>query len=94
MFNLRNERPGAEVIVASPAELDGTVDRFRPHLVVCNTVTRKVHDRVPCWIEILVHENLDANVSIYGRSSTLENVGTKDLLQIMDDVECHLAGAT
>lgn len=82
------------MISASPDELDGTVDSFRPHLVICNTVTRKVHNSVPCWIEILVRENLDANVSVYGRTSTLDDVETKDLLQIMDDVECQLAGAT
>lgn len=94
MFNLRNERPGVEVLVASPSELDGAVDHFRPHLVVCNTVTRKVRGSVPCWIEVLVRKNLDANVSVYGQTSTLENVETKNLLQIMDEVECGLASAT
>lgn len=94
MLSLRQERPHVEVIAVAPDELDGAVEHYHPDLVVCNRVTWKVHDSVPCWVEILVHENLDANVSIYERSSILNNVETKDLLQIVDEVERQLAGAT
>jgi hypothetical protein len=42
-----------EVRLTAPEDLDGEVEFFKPHLVVCNEVTPLVEADVLSWIQIL-----------------------------------------
>ena len=87
-LSLQRHRPNAEVRIATPAVLDREVERFEPHVVVCNDgVTEKVRKSVPSWVEIMFHDSLNANVSVDARTSTVEDIATDDLLAVVDETE-------
>ncbi|MGB3681908.1 MAG: hypothetical protein WA990_05425 [Rubrobacteraceae bacterium] len=87
MLTLRRLRPQVEVILARPKDLDEEVERLAPELVVCNTATQRVRDGTASWVEILFQNGLGANVCVGEATSTLEEVGTEDLLRIVDETE-------
>lgn len=87
MFALRRRRSHVEVTIAGPDELDGEMERNMPELIICNAATRRVRDSGVSWVEVLVHDGMDANVCVGGVSSTVEDPGIEALLAIVDETE-------
>jgi len=87
-LSLHHYRPDDEVLISSPEALDEEMERFRPHLVVYNEgVTTQATASVVCRVEILFSNGLDARISVDGRDTEAKDVGTQDLLALVDRTE-------
>ncbi len=85
---LERYRPQTEVVIARPQTLDGEVGRFQPHLLVYDEGTDpQMPASVACWIEVQFTDGLDAKVGVDGQVADIKNIGTRDLLAIVDRVE-------
>ncbi len=87
---LRKLRPHIEVIAAEPHELDGSVLRLRPHLVVCSRLTEAVRDHAPSWI--LLYPGGDSLVVLHiaGEHETAPDLDLDGFLAVIDRTEALL----
>ena len=92
-LTLRTHRPQVEVRIASPDALDREAERFEPHLVVCNEASQKVRGAVISWVEILIHDSLDANISVGGQDLRVEDITIDYLLGMVDETEELVLGS-
>ncbi len=86
-LSVHRARPGLDVRVASPEAAEAEIARFRPHLLVHNDtapVPEAVLAGVPCRVEVLYSDGLDARVSADGRPERIEDASTEDLLRVVD----------
>jgi hypothetical protein len=81
------DRPHLEVRIAVPEDLDREVERFEPHLVVCNEATPLVRSNVPSWVAIRFEDGLDALISLDNHTSEVYNISTEDVLGAIDETE-------
>ena len=61
---------------------------MRPHLLVCSEGSAP--DALPgvvCKIEIMFSDGLDARIGVEGRVTEAKDVGTQDLLALVDQTE-------
>jgi hypothetical protein len=87
-LSLHQHRPDAEVLISPPETLDREVGRFKPHLVVCTEgVAPDVLTGVVCRVEIMFSDGLDARIGLDGRVAEAKDVGTEDLLALVDRTE-------
>ncbi len=86
-LTLKSHRPRLDVRISPPEGLDLEVERFEPHLVVCNETTPLVRKNVPSWVQILFKNGLDAIVSLDGQTSEKYDISTDDLLGVVDETE-------
>ena len=87
-LSLNQHRPDAEVLISPPEALDGEVGRFKPHLLVHNEGA--VPDAPPgvlCRVEIVFSDGLDARIGLDGQVTEAKDVGTEDLLALVDRTE-------
>jgi hypothetical protein len=76
------------VLISSPETLDRETECFRPHLLVCSEGAAP--DALPgvvCRVEILFSDGLDARIGVDGRVKEAKDVGTQDLLALVDRTE-------
>ena len=45
----------------------------------------KVLEGVPCWVEVLYSDSMDAKISVDGRIEEAEDISTEDLLRVADE---------
>ena len=91
----RLHRPGAEVELVAPDELDAGVVRLAPHLVVCSTLSEVVQTRPLAWILLYPDGANLAVVSIAGVQRVIPKVTFEDLLVTIDETARRVAaGAT
>ncbi|QIN79685.1 hypothetical protein GBA65_15400 [Rubrobacter marinus] len=86
--SLRLSRPDAEVMLGDPPALYGRVERFDPHLIVLDRdglLLGGLPAALP-RLEILLGATMDGRIGANGRSVDIENVGTEDLLALVDEV--------
>ena len=81
---IRELRPGVEVITVEPDDLEGSIPRLAPDIVVCNRATGPVRDRVPVWVELYPDYAPWSVVSVRGVRSTLADIQLPDILSIVD----------
>ncbi len=87
-LSLHQHRPDAEVLISPPEALDGEVGRFKPHLVVCSEdVMPEIPPSVLCRVEVMFSNGLDARIGLDGRVAEAKDVGTEDLLALVDRTE-------
>lgn len=86
-FSLRNHRPHLEVMITAPDDLDREVERFEPHLVVCNGVTSLVRSNVLSWVAIRFEDGLGALISLDNHTSEVHDIMTEDVLGAIDETE-------
>ncbi len=85
---LHQRRPAAEVLVSPPESLDGQVGRFRPHPVICSEgVVPDIPPGVLCRVEIMLSDGLDARIGLDGQVTEAKDVGTEDMLALVDRTE-------
>src|SRR3712207_1072713 len=78
--SLRQSRPGFEVRIAPPEAVEEEVRSFQPHLLVRNDtdgLDPEVLAGVPCWVEVLYSDSMDAKICVDGRVKE-----TKDISKI------------
>lgn len=84
-LSLHQHRPDDEVLISPPESLDGEVRRFKPHLVVCvEDAVLDIPPSVLCRVEIMFSDGLDARIGLDGHVTEAKDVGTKDLLALVD----------
>ena len=84
-LSFHHYRPDDEVLISPPEALDREMERFRPHLVIYNEgAAPQATASVVGQVEILFSNGLDARISVGGRDTEAKDVGTQDLLALVD----------
>ncbi len=87
-LSLHQHRPDAVVLISPPGDLDGEVERFKPHLLVCSEgAVQDIPPGVLCRVEIMFSDGLDAKIGVHGRVAEAKDVGTEDLLALVARTE-------
>jgi hypothetical protein len=87
-FSLGQSRPDFEVRIVAPQEAEAEVRSFGPQLLVRNDtdgLDPGVLEGVPCWVEVLYSNNMDAKISVDGRVEEAEDISTEELLRVADE---------
>lgn len=88
VLSLHGHRPEAEVRMSPPKLLDDETGRFMPHMVVHNEgVVVAAQAGLICWLEMLFSDGMGARVRLDGSTWDVEDLGTEDLLAIVDRME-------
>jgi hypothetical protein len=93
-LHFRQERPRADVVLASPQTLQAEAERTRPHLIVANEVPPELKEEEGSsffWVELRVSDVLVATISADGYSDTVRDVSLQDLIAVVDKAEEDLA---
>jgi hypothetical protein len=86
--SVRQSRPDFEVRIAPPEAVEEEVRAFEPHLLVRNDtdgLDPEVLAGVPCWVEVLYSDSMDARISVDGRSEVAKDISTEELLRVADE---------
>lgn len=83
---LQELRPGVEVLISAPEDLDAAVDRFSPAMVVCSRATPAVEAGAFAWVVLYPDHERRVITSIGGRRSEAEEIEFGELLAIVDRV--------
>lgn len=84
---LRELKPEVEVVTADPAELDASISRLRPDMVVCSKVTEAARG-TPVWVELYPGHGPASTVGVSGEAdSTVEDMQLSDLLSVVELAE-------
>ena len=86
--SVREKRPGFEVRIAPPEGVEEEVRAFEPHLLVRNDtdgLDPRVLEGVPCWVEVLYSDSMDAKISVDGRIEVAKDISTEELLGVADE---------
>ena len=89
-LSLHQHRPDAEVLICPPESLEGEIGRFGPHLLVLDDNGGTAPDglsEVLYRVEILLGAGMDARISVDGRAREVKDIGTEDLLAVVDEAE-------
>lgn len=77
-------RPDVEVETAEPADLDDSIRRSAPEVVVCSEATETVRSNTPVWVELYPEHGSRSLVSIAGEHEEYDDIQLPDLLSIVD----------
>lgn len=83
---IRQARPGIEVRAASPEDAELELAGIRPYLLVHNDIDpipEKALDGVPCRVEMLYSDSMDARVKVGGTISQVRDISTEELLRTL-----------
>ena len=82
-------RPDAEVLIASPEDLDRQAKSFAPHAVVRNDDGEElgVPEGVVCWVGVMITDSMNARISVGGRVTDAHDVTVEELLAALDEAE-------
>ncbi|CAN5871557.1 hypothetical protein BH18ACT11_BH18ACT11_00280 [soil metagenome] len=83
-FSLESSRPDLKVRVAPPEDTELELAGFRPHLLVHNDtapIPEEALTGVPCSVEIIYSDSMDARVRAGGALSQVRDMSTEDLLR-------------
>jgi hypothetical protein len=85
---LLQHRPGYEVRIAAPENAEEEVRGFPPRLLVHNDadgLEPGVLRGVPCWIEVLYSDGMDARISVDGHIEETQDISMEVLLRVADE---------
>ena len=86
--SVRQRRPGFEVRIAPPEAVEEKVRSFEPHLLVRNDtdgIDPRVLEGIPCWVEVLYSDSMDAKVCLDGRVEESKDISMDELLRVADE---------
>ena len=92
--SIQQHRPSIEVRAAPPEDAELELAGFRPHLLVHNDtapIPEQVLTGVPCRVEMLYSDSMDARVMAGGMFSQMRDISIEDLLRTVA-VAATLAG--
>ena len=87
-LSLLQHRPGYEVRIVAPGDLEEEVRVFVPRLLVQNDIDwleARALMQVPCWIEVLYSDSMDAKISVDGRIEETHDISMEVLLRVADE---------
>ena len=87
-YSLARSRPAFEVRIADPQRTEEEVRAFGPQLLVrtdTDGLEPGVLAGVPCWVEVLYSDSMDAKVCLAGRVEEAEEMSTEGLLRVADE---------
>jgi hypothetical protein len=77
-------RPSACVRVVEPGQLEETLERYQPHLLICSQLTPSV-ERLPlAWLVLYREGTSHAELRLDGQWMTTSQVQLDDLLALVD----------
>jgi hypothetical protein len=85
-FSIQRNRPSIEVRISPPEDTEEELASYRPDLLVYNDtapIPEEALEGVPCWVEMLYSDSMDARVRADGMVSRLSDMSTEDLLRIV-----------
>jgi hypothetical protein len=86
--SLQRSRPGFEVRIAPPEDAEREVRDFGPHLLVrhdTDGLDPGVLAGVPCWVEVLYSDSMDARIGVDGLVEEVRDISTERLLTVADE---------
>jgi hypothetical protein len=89
-FHFRQERPRADVVLASSETLRDEARRTVPHLIFANNVPPELKKPGVFWVEVSNGNGLVAIISANGYSTTIHDVSLQDLLVVVDKTQEEL----
>jgi len=89
-FHIRQQRPQAEVVLASPQTLQAEAERMKPHMIVADEVSAELKEMVVLWMQVRKDDSLNATIGDDGHA-TIDDVTLQDLLAAVDKAEEELA---
>ena len=93
-LSIHRNRPGLDVRTLTPEEAEQEIGAFRPHLLVHNDtapIPEGALDGVPCRVEVLYSDSMNARVMALGAVSETRHMSTAALLLAVDGA-AELAG--
>jgi hypothetical protein len=86
--SLQRGRPDYEVRIAAPQDAEEELRAFLPHLLVRNDTDgleeAGVLAGIPCRVEVLYSDGMDAKVIVDGRVEEVRDMSTQELVRIAD----------
>jgi hypothetical protein len=89
-FHFRQQRPRADVVLASPQTLHDEARRTRPHLIFANEVPPEFKEAGVFWVEVRNDDGLVATIRADGYSTTIDDVSLQELLAVVDKTQEEL----
>jgi hypothetical protein len=92
---IHRNRPGLDVRAASQEDAAGEVAAFRPHLLVHDDTAHIPEGAlagVPCRVEVLYSDSMDARVSADGRLERIGDMDVGGLLRVVDRAAAFAGG--
>jgi hypothetical protein len=89
-FHFRQQRPRANVVLASSQTLLDEARHTRPHLIFANEVPPEFKKTGVYWVEVSNDDGLVATISADGYSTTIHDVSLQDLLAVVDKTQEEL----
>jgi hypothetical protein len=87
--------PDAQVMVTVPEELEGKIDRFNPHLLVCEPpVPTNPAKKLPATIEFSIEPRQPSRFSVGQQRWELQNPGLGELQATIVDIEKRILSAS
>jgi hypothetical protein len=86
-LSIRQHRPGYEVRIVAPEDVEEQLGTFRPRVLVRNDtdgLDPRLLGGIPCWIEVLYSDGMDARTSLFGRVEETRDISTEMLLTTLD----------
>ena len=86
-LSIYRNRPGLDVRAASQEDAERELETFRPHLLVHNDTAHIPEGAlagVPCRVEVLYSDSMDARVSADGRLARIGDMDVEGLLRVVD----------
>lgn len=87
-ISILREHPDFEVLIVPPQDLDGQVERFKPHVFVRDDdgADTNAPEGVLLWVGIMIEDHLNARIAVNGEISELRDISLADLLAAIDEV--------
>jgi hypothetical protein len=84
-------RPQMDAVSEEPADLDDSLRRLEPSLVLCSRVTEWLLSNIPAWIVLYPAGASLVVASIGGNQRTLTDVDMSHLLALVDESATNAA---
>ncbi len=94
-LSIHRNRPGLDVRAATPEEAGREIADFHPRLLVHDDtapIPEGALAGVPCRVEALYSDSMDARVSADGRLGRIGDMGVGGLLRVMDRAAALIVG--
>jgi len=88
VHSLSQRRPALEVRIAPPENAEEEVRAFAPHLLLhsdTDGIDPGALEGVPCWVEVLYSDSMDAKICVEGRVEEARDISTDELVHVADE---------
>ena len=86
--SIRRHRPNSEVRFTTPEALEAEIDRFEPHLLVCQPpALENLGSRLLAVVELSIESSQPSKFRVGERCWELLNPGIEELMRVVADVQ-------